>query len=95
MRMEITCPSCGKLNRETPCQRCGCELNALFELSHAANEAVAEAAHALRRGQADAALENARRSWQLRHGKEAARIAFLASLALADFPGALLWRNRG
>lgn len=92
--MEILCPSCNKANQSDPCQRCGCELTALFAVSQAAVAELRTAAHCLRTQSPEAAHEAAVRSWELRHTPEAARLGFLASLALEDFATAGYWLQR-
>ncbi|MDB6152185.1 MAG: hypothetical protein JWL90_638 [Chthoniobacteraceae bacterium] len=92
--MEISCPSCGKLNQASPCLRCGCDLATLFNLRHAAEQALAEATRFLREGEMADAYGQASRSWELRHSAPAAQLAFLAAIGMADFPGALKWRER-
>ena len=92
--MEITCPSCKKLNRSDPCQRCGCELESLFAIRRAA---ISELAHGLRfleKKDFESAGDAAARSWQLLHTPEAARVGFLASMGTGDSAAALSWLQR-
>jgi len=93
--MEIVCPSCGKANQSTPCGRCGCDLSPLFAVYGAAEFELRVAGKCLRSGNLDEAREHAAKSWELRHSPEAARLAFLACIALDDFASARLWRQRG
>ena len=90
----VLCPSCGKVNNTAPCQRCGCDLAPLFAIDLAAQARLASAAASLRDGEALAAHEHAGQSWELRHSSEAARVAFLACVAMEEFDAALLWRRR-
>src|SRR6516162_2599681 len=92
--MEIICPSCGKANDSPACRRCGCELSALFAIDCAARIELAMGGKCLRCGNALDARNHAARSWQLRHTLGAARLAFLACTALADFASAWLWHCR-
>jgi hypothetical protein len=92
--MEIVCPSCGKANRTTPCVRCGCELSPLFAVCHAAEEELRAAGKCMRSGSAEEACGHAAHSWELHHTTEAARLAFLASVALGDFALGRLWHRR-
>jgi hypothetical protein len=92
--MEIVCPSCGKANQSTPCRRCGCELSPLFGVYRAAEMELRVAGKCLRSGKIEEARERAAHSWELRHTSEAARLAFLACIALDDLSWVLLWRRR-
>ena len=88
---EIVCPSCAKANESAPCRRCGCDLSSLFAIDRAAGIELAAAAKCLRTGKAADARNHAARSWQLRHTLVAARLAFLACVALADSAAARYW----
>jgi hypothetical protein len=92
--MEIVCPSCGKANQSTPCLRCGCELSQLFAVCHAAEVKLRIAGKCFRSGNVDEAREHAAHSWELHHSFEAARLAFLACIALEDFARSRLWHRR-
>jgi len=92
--LELTCPSCGKVNTAAPCLRCGCDLAPLFAIRREAEGALGSAAEHLRRGAAHEALADAERSWNLRHSAKAARVACLASVALRDFAALAEWRSR-
>jgi hypothetical protein len=92
--MEIVCPSCGKANQSTPCRRCGGELASLFAVCRAAELELRVAGKCLRSRNLDEAREHAERSWKLRHTPEAARLVFLACLALDDFTSSRLWHRR-
>jgi hypothetical protein len=92
--MEIVCPSCGKANESTPCRRCGCELSSLFAVYRAAEVELRVAGKYLRSGNVNEARKHAARSWELHHTSEAARVAFLACIALDDFGWGRLWRHR-
>jgi hypothetical protein len=91
--MEIVCPSCGKANQSTPCLRCGCELSQLFAVCRAAEFELRIAGKCLRFGNVDEAREHAAHSWELHHSAEAARLAFLACIALGDFARSRLWHR--
>jgi hypothetical protein len=92
--MEIVCPSCGKANESSPCRRCGGELSTLFAVYHAAEVQLRVAGKCLRSENADEALARAAHSWEMHHTSEAARLAFLACLALDDFTRGRLWHQR-
>src|SRR5208282_946616 len=92
--MEIICPSCGKANEATPCRRCGCELSQLFAVCGAAEVELRIAAKCLRSGNVAEAREHAAHSWELHHSSEAARLAFLACIALEDFARSRHWHRR-
>jgi predicted amidophosphoribosyltransferase len=92
--MEIICPSCGKANEATPCRRCGCELSQLFAVCRAAEVELRIAAKCLSSGNVAEAREHATHSWELHHSSEAARLAFLACIALQDFARSRHWHRR-
>jgi hypothetical protein len=92
--MEIVCPSCGKANQSTPCGRCGCELSPLFAIYRAADIELSVAGKCLRSGNVNEARERASHSWELRHTSKAARLAFLACIALDDFAWGRVWHRR-
>jgi hypothetical protein len=92
--MDIVCPSCGKANQSSPCRRCGCELSPLFLICRAAEAEVRAAGQCLRSGEINDARAHAEHSWELHHSAEAARLAFLACIALNDFARGRLWYQR-
>ena len=92
--MEIVCPSCGKANQTTPCVRCGCELSPLFAVCHAAEVELRVAGKCLRSGNAEEACGHAVHSWELHHTSKAARLAFMACIALGDFALGQPWYRR-
>jgi len=90
--MGITCPACGKMNEGVmECRRCGCELAILQKITGAAEASLFDGKKSLASGDAAAALYQAKKSWQLKKSPEAARLAFLASLASGDFTQAGRW----
>jgi hypothetical protein len=96
--MEISCPACGKtsdLRATTACSRCGCDLGPLAGIIAGSLWHLQAAAGELRAGDWDAALEHAQRSWSLRHSPRAARLAWLATMALGETRDALTWQRRG
>jgi hypothetical protein len=92
--MDITCPSCGKANQSTPCLRCSADLSPLFAVCRAALAKLSLAGKCLRSGRVEEAYSHATQSWELFHTFEAARLAFLASLARDDFGGSRIWHHR-
>ena len=90
----VLCPSCGKASPSAPCPRCGCDTAPLFAILEAARGRIAAAAASLRHGYPAEAREQAGESWNLRHTREAARLAFLACVAMEDFDWAAVWRHR-
>ena len=94
MSTEIVCPSCGKANQSTPCGRCGCELSTLFAVHRSAEVALAVAGGFLRSGNNQQAREHALRSWELHHTCAAARVVFLACIALNDLAWGQYWHHR-
>jgi hypothetical protein len=92
--MDITCPSCGKMNQSTPCLRCGCDLSPLLAVCRAAQVELSVAAKYLRSGSLQEARWHAARSWELYRTPEAARLAFLACLASGDFNWSWIWHHR-
>lgn len=96
--MEIPCPACGKmsdLRATTACPRCGCDLGPLARIVAGASWYLQAAAVELRAGDWEAALAHAQLSWSLRHSPRAARLAFLAAVALGEARAAISWRHRG
>jgi hypothetical protein len=90
--MNIDCPACGKKNNGSPeCIRCGCELEVLRNIAIAADRALDRGRQCLVQGEATAAAAEAMRSWQLKKSPAAARLAFLAYLAIGDFTKASQW----
>ena len=95
--MEISCPACGKasdLRQAAACPRCGCDLAPLARVITGAVWHLQAAAGELRAREWAAALKHAERSWSLRHSPRAARLAWLAALALGETQTALHWRQR-
>lgn len=92
--MEILCPSCNKANTTELCQRCGCDLSQLMACAESARLALETAVRALSEDSAQTANEAAVKSWDLRHTKEAARLAFISSLAMGDPDTAVEWLRR-
>lgn len=96
--MEISCPACGKtsdLRATTSCSRCGCDLAPLARIIAGALWHLQAAAGELRAGDWEAAFEHAQQSWSLHNSQRAARLAFLAAVALGETRDALSWRQRG
>jgi hypothetical protein len=89
--MDLQCPNCAKIGPAFECSRCGADLSALFALKRTAVDEIHCAAALLRAARPAAAHTLASRSWQRRHSPEAAKLAFLASLASADFASATDW----
>jgi len=90
--MNITCPACGKKNEGVmECQRCGCELAVLQKITAVAEAVLLDCQKSLACGDAAAACYQAKKSWQLKKSSEAARLAFLANLAIGDFTQAEMW----
>lgn len=90
--MSILCPACGKTNEGiTECQRCRCELAILQRITKAADALLRDAQKSLSIGDAAAAVDQAKKSWQLKKSPEAARLAFLSNLAIGDFTQARKW----
>ena len=90
--MEITCPACGKKSAGgMGCARCGCELAILEKIIRAARHEFDIGRDCLMRGDAAEALRRAEKSWMLKKSPEAARLAFLAGLAMGDFDHVGKW----
>lgn len=93
--MSITCPACGKQNDGgAECPRCGCELAILQTIIDAADTALRRGEESLALGNAVTAADQAQRSWRLKKSKSAARLAFLAHLAIGDDIQAGRWYAR-
>jgi len=93
--MEIGCPACGKISHaDSECSRCGCDLSALRRVLESARSELEISMKKLRDQDCPGALEHARRSWLLKKSKDAARLAFLASISVKDFSGATGWYIR-
>lgn len=93
--MEIQCPSCKKINPDSPeCVRCGCELELLKTILQAAEKEVSLGMEKLETGNAGEALDHATRSWHLKKTTNAARLAFLANVAEKRYEDALQWHCR-
>lgn len=73
------------------CQRCGCELAVLQRITEVADVTLRDGKKSLVCGDAAAAVYQAKKSWQLKKSPEAARLAFLANLAIGDFTQAERW----
>lgn len=90
--MNITCPACGKKNEGVmECRRCGCELAVLQQITAVAEAVLLDGQKSLACGDAAEAVYQAKKSWQLKKNPEAARLAFLANLAIGDFTQAQMW----
>jgi hypothetical protein len=92
--MDIICPSCSKGNQSTPCLRCGCDLSPLFAVCRAALVELTVAGKCLRLGDLMEARAHAGQSWGLYHTSEAARLAFLACVALDELAEGRIWYHR-
>lgn len=92
--MQLACPTCGKSNSASPCERCGSDLAVLLQIPEYASNHLAHGAALLQQGQAAPAYTQALHSWKLRHTPQAAKLAALAAIALGDFTSALHWRSR-
>ena len=94
--MRLECPACGK-NNETEssavCSRCGCDLGRIEKARQAALWRLTAAAQSLRDRRWTAALRHAEIGWSLRHTALAARLAFLAAIALRDTRRAVHWQQ--
>ncbi len=94
--MRIRCPACGRANEEADrCGRCGCDLFALRRIRKTAERELARGSFALRQGFDEEALDRAAVSWRLERSPQAARLAFLASLALGRQDEAAHWWSMG
>lgn len=92
--MEIQCPSCKKLNSDSPeCVRCGCELKILTVILQAAESKISMGKDKLLEGEFLEALGYAIRSWNLKKSSNAAKLAFLASVLTEKYEEALKWRK--
>ncbi|MGR3218626.1 MAG: hypothetical protein ACUZ8H_02260 [Candidatus Anammoxibacter sp.] len=99
--MEIKCPSCRKLNRfdeseagNRQCRRCGGDLARLYLVARAAEHKINESKRFLLEKKPDTAMTLAEESWQLKHSTEAAKLAFLASVAKKNYTPAFSWYLR-
>ena len=96
--MEIKCPACRKSNdvsvSKSNCIRCGCDLEKLANVLREALSELNSAAKSLRSGNWQEALDSADSTWSYRHSPRAARIAFLATVALNQTESAILWKGR-
>ena len=93
--MAITCPACGKRNDGgIECARCGCEISILERIARAAEQELRMGKECLVNGNAPEAFHHAESSWFLKKSPEAARLAFLACLAAADFRRVRRWYAR-
>jgi len=90
--MEIKCPSCKKVNSDSPeCIRCGCELNILIAILQAAESEISMGKKKLLKGEFLEALEHAMLSWNLKKTSNAAKLAFLANISTGKYEEALKW----
>jgi hypothetical protein len=96
--MTLTCPACRKVNAvpraPCACARCAADLSNLWAVSTAADQALLEAAAALRQSDWLGALTAAGRSWSLRRQSNAAGLAFLAAAASGQTGLACAWLQR-
>ena len=96
--MEIKCPAFRKSNdvsiSKSNCIRCGCDLEKLANVMREALSQLNSAARSLRNGNWQEALDSADITWNYRHSPMAARIAFLATVALNQTESAILWKAR-
>lgn len=99
--MEIKCPSCRKLNKWEDsyldvylCKRCQGDLSKLFEIVLVAKNKLNKSEYFLSQKNANEALTQAKESWNLKHSKEAAKLAFLASIANKNYSLACSWYKR-
>jgi hypothetical protein len=89
--VELKCPSCAKLTAERECPRCGSDLTLLFTIRDTAADDLSWAAMLLRQGHPASAYTFANQSWEKVHSREAAKLAFVASLGTGDFASARFW----
>lgn len=91
--MSIVCPACGKVNEESveSCRRCECALAILERITAAARAVLSDGEKSLSIGKAAIAADRAHNSYRLKKSPEAARLAFLANLAIGDFAQAEKW----
>ena len=90
----MDCPACGKSNlaaESNICSRCGCDLSRLHDVMKSASRHIQQAIECMQRREWESALQNAERSWRLRHLRLSARLAFLASAAFGDTDSAARW----
>ena len=93
--MTITCPACGKKNEGAEgCTRCGCDLSILENILQTAAHKIYMGRENIKTGDPLEALRHAEESWLLKKSAAAARLAFLAALAVGDLEGADLWYVR-
>jgi hypothetical protein len=93
--MAIDCPACGKISEDArECPRCGCELSILEMIVRAAARELAAGRKSFLAGDMQSALHHAGKSWYLKKGPEAARLAFLSSLAVNDLALVDRWHVR-
>ena len=90
--MEIKCPSCKKVNSDSPeCVRCGCELKILTTILQAAENEISMGKAKLLNGDFLEALEHAMQSWNLKKSSNAAKLAFLVNGSIGKYEDALKW----
>jgi hypothetical protein len=96
--VEIRCPSCRKVSSIPlpppeifDCPRCRCELAPLARIRGEAASLLRRARANLLRGAHAQALAAASSSWNLRHSRAAASIAFVAATIACDTPEAIAW----
>jgi len=96
--LEIRCPSCRKavatplpVPDDLACPRCRCHLAILAALRSDADAFLREAREALRHGGHARALSAASTSWDLRHSRAAATLAFLAATLGGDALEGVAW----
>ncbi len=96
--LEIRCPSCRKTSaiplpppEVFDCPRCRCELATLARLRADADALLRQSRAHLLRGAHALALSDASSSWDLRHCRAAATLAFLAATLGGDAPEGVAW----
>lgn len=95
--MTIYCPSCGKPvspDATDRCPRCGCEVEVLGEIIHAAYDSLQLSLLALREGRDRDAHDFAYEAWALRHTMETAAAGLLAAVALGEPVEISRWLRR-
>ncbi len=91
MILEIKCPVCRKVNTESVCIRCSCDLSSLFDIIKISNNKISLGIKCLIEKDTSQANQYALQSWKLKKTKDAVLLGFSACCMSKNFEMANKW----